>query len=639
MPRVLATNRLAIRNYNAAIAFDGSASLLTKTTPTGLNTGGSSLSFVTWAYLNTSNIYCIADLVAPVMGRRFSLGYSGGTCFFFSDGVNGANNLTLNDTQFQMIGTNRFVRLGWSLTSTAVSLYANGALVKTQSLGITMNSGTYSKLTFGATGTGLQPLLGSLTDAYFTNSAMTLTEFQADFFNATYPSNLASAWLMGEGAGTNIVDRIGTNNLTATSITWTANTPTKSRKRSMNANMVVNGDFEYGTGSAATSTSVLQWVGSNFMGWGAGAQSSVTGTVSYDTSKSFSGLQSIKVAVTAITGTLRGAFAANAHDNPAGTFSVANTDNSKIRVQPNTSYTFSARAWNNSATGSQVGNITLNDFTEAGVSIGQKLNLTTIGSGAWELLSGLFTTGTNASFVAMTLFAKGVTGETPIVWYDDVTIIPVYPEGRVPANGNLVKNFNFEVAPTFVAATTTANRFIDGTSGGSTSNGTYKWAIAGTVGTVAAQFDSSVFNQGLSSLKISTTATGSKIDVAQFRTESAANVVSFGIAAKANTSYTYSIAIKTSLVSGSASTGMRMQFIESDANDANKVTNTVVTGVVTTTGWTVYTSSFTTAATTTYIFPYLTIAGNDGAATLIMDAWFDDLYLAPTTNPGRVLIT
>ena len=38
-------------------------------------------------------------------------------------------------------------------------------------------------------------------------------------------------------------------------------------------------------------------------------------------------------------------------------------------------------------------------------------------------------------------------------------------------------------------------------------------------------------------------------------------------------------------------------------------------------------------------FVKMFVKGNTGAATLIMDAWFDDIYLAPTTNPGRVVIT
>lgn len=59
----------------------------------------------------------------------------------------------------------------------------------------------------------------------------------------------------------------------------------------------------------------------------------------------------------------------------------------------------------------------------------------------------------------------------------------------------------------------------------------------------------------------------------------------------------------------------------------------------TTTDWTFYTTTFTTGATTSYIVFDHRVYGHQGAATLIMDAWFDDIYLAKTTNPGRVVIT
>ena len=68
------------------------------------------------------------------------------------------------------------------------------------------------------------------------------------------------------------------------------------------------------------------------------------------------------------------------------------------------------------------------------------------------------------------------------------------------------------------------------------------------------------------------------------------------------------------------------------------VTN-VGTYVKTTTDWTLYTVTFTTAANTVYLAFDHRVYGHQGAATLIMDAWFDDIYLAPTTNPGRIAIT
>ncbi len=44
------------------------------------------------------------------------------------------------------------------------------------------------------------------------------------------------------------------------------------------------------------------------------------------------------------------------------------------------------------------------------------------------------------------------------------------------AGQNLLRNPGFEVAPSFIAATTTNNRFIEGNAAGSTTNDTYYWA-------------------------------------------------------------------------------------------------------------------------------------------------------------------
>lgn len=228
---VIASGRIENRTYAGSIIFDGATSELSKTTPTGLNTGTDPLSFVTWGYMSSSAIATFADLKSSTLSRRFVLGYTG-LCYMFSDGVNGTNSITLTDAQFGLIGLNRYVRLAWVVTTSSVSLYANGALVKTASLGVALNTAAYTTLLLGAGFSGpprIQLLNGRQTDAYFTNSALTAAEVLADYVDATYPANMASAWAMNELTGTDVIDRIGSNNLTGSAIVWTTDAPRKSR--------------------------------------------------------------------------------------------------------------------------------------------------------------------------------------------------------------------------------------------------------------------------------------------------------------------------------------------------------------------------------------------------------------------------
>lgn len=223
--------RPVIRPYTGSIEFNGTTSKLVKTTPTGLNTGSSALSFVSWVYPKTKGLQIVADLIAPTMGRRFALGDGGGSVFFFfSDGINANNNMTLSAAQyFAAFGFKKAVRCVWTVDATEAQFYADAVLIKTQSLGTPMNSGAYSSLTLGLSGSGTLGFGGWQNDAYFANQKMNLNAVRADYFNARRPSAAASAWMMNEGSGTNVADDLGSNSLTATDITWSTVLPTKAR--------------------------------------------------------------------------------------------------------------------------------------------------------------------------------------------------------------------------------------------------------------------------------------------------------------------------------------------------------------------------------------------------------------------------
>lgn len=212
-------------------------------------------------------------------------------------------------------------------------------------------------------------------------------------------------------------------------------------------------------------------------------------------------------------------------------------------------------------------------------------------------------------------------------------------KSRKAVNGNMVYNGDFEIAPVVNVPTTTGDRYVDGTAGGLSSAGhgvdIFGWYLWNYTTSYAAMFDTSVKRTGTASMKISTTATASTIGL---RISVPSLVQAFkknNIPVLPNTSYTASGWIKTSVVSGSATTGARFQFV-TNTGTSDVTTTTIVTGLVATQDWTYYTATFTTAATARFITPVLQIIGNDGAGTLIMDAWFDDIQLYPTTPTTRI---
>jgi len=209
-------------------------------------------------------------------------------------------------------------------------------------------------------------------------------------------------------------------------------------------------------------------------------------------------------------------------------------------------------------------------------------------------------------------------------------------KARLQVGGNLVPNGDFEYAPPFTAATTTTSRFIDGTAAGSSSNSLFGWVFTKS-GTASAQFDTSTVYSGKSSLKLSTLATASYIEV--FMPSNSGIIIGYfgktAIPVLPSTSYTYSFRMKTNVTSGSAG-GAQISFIDStgDGTTASRQTNS--TAVNTTTDWTLYTGNFTTAATARYLQVNPVLYGHTGAGTLIMDAWIDEIRIVPTTNTTRL---
>lgn len=223
--------------YNYSIRFNGVDSSLTKTSPTGINNGtNGSVSLAGWIYLTSNVLGTVAELhVNGGTSPSFGMGQQGGQYYVFSDRVNASNNRTISTAAFsQYIGVQRWAYVTYVLTSTTFGFYAGKtAVLSPAALGTAINAGTISSLFFGKGQTNaqidIQPLGAYLKDWRIFNGALTQTEIDALNDSQTIPSSSASHFGMDEGSGTSIVDDVGSNSLTATNITWSANLPCKAR--------------------------------------------------------------------------------------------------------------------------------------------------------------------------------------------------------------------------------------------------------------------------------------------------------------------------------------------------------------------------------------------------------------------------
>jgi hypothetical protein len=209
--------------------------------------------------------------------------------------------------------------------------------------------------------------------------------------------------------------------------------------------------------------------------------------------------------------------------------------------------------------------------------------------------------------------------------------VPSKTRGLV--GGNLVYNGSFEFAPPTNVAQTGSNKWIDGTSGGSSSNALFGWSLSSTTGTISTQFDSSNSHSGNFSVKTSTLATGSLVET-WCVPNSPSNIITYGIPCT-NQSYTLSAWMKTVANSGSASSAAHIFVNEYTGSGSYLSTATLVSGVTATTGWTQYAGTFTPVTGARYLVVGVGIKGNDGTGTLIMDAWYDNIELYPTVNTSR----
>jgi hypothetical protein len=209
-------------------------------------------------------------------------------------------------------------------------------------------------------------------------------------------------------------------------------------------------------------------------------------------------------------------------------------------------------------------------------------------------------------------------------------------EQRRTIDSNLVRNGDFEKVPPFTAVQTLgAARWVDGTSGGYASNDPSIWGWKSSGTNATARYDSTVARAGTHSMKLSLTGTGALASISSTSGTTVALASKWAIPLTPGISYTFSGWMKTNYISGDSAHGAQLALIILD-NSGNTLT-TVLAGsyVKVTQDWTFYTTTFTPAAGARYGVQDHRVYGHTGAATLLMDVWFDDIDIRPTTPLTR----
>lgn len=631
MPRNAATNRLVQRNYNAALAGNNC-----RTTTVGLNINTSGASCAFWYYPIAADGNVAASFEDSANSSVFRVNIESATRKLFtwttSGGVGRAHKptytISLNEWHYIV-----FTYANVDGANRRSTIYVDGVSIGTEtSAGLADTSSRFS-CSAGSTSR-------LVSDVRVFNYELSSDDVLKLYYENINPDIPVLNWLLTEGAGSSASDSSGNGwTGTITSAAWTGNTPMKARKL-INGNMVKNGDFEYAPPFTAATTTASRYIDgsaggsttNDLFGWAIESNGSAgTFSAQYDSSSPYAGSYSMKISTLAIAS----AISVRSIRNSSTTADILRNG---IPVTPNTTYNVSFVMRTNLVSGSATSGafLRINHFNSAGSSVtstdSTKVQTTT----GQTVYTFQLTTGTATTLLIPNMQVVGNDGAATLImdaYFDAISITPVYPEGRVPANGNLVKNFDFEVAPTFVAAQTTGVRWIDGTAAGSASNATYKWAIpsGGIAASANVMFDSTVVFSGSYSIKLSLLNTSGALTVAQTLNTSTPSASDFIYPVLPSTSYTLTARVRTNNSATNSAFVDARQF----SNGLTTITTTSTNKLSGTNDWTLVTATFTTNAAAAYVGILLrhNVPGN------VSEAWFDDIYLAPTTNPGRVVIT
>lgn len=216
---------------------------------------------------------------------------------------------------------------------------------------------------------------------------------------------------------------------------------------------------------------------------------------------------------------------------------------------------------------------------------------------------------------------------------------------------NKVKNGYFDTVPPFTAATTSNDRVVDGTAGGSATSvqpsfnkQKYVWKMnTYTTTSPSVQYENGGIKvTGIQCKERVNLTNGNRIypDL-----NDPLDIKNNLIPVLPNTSYTCTVKMKTLVANavGTPGTYGAMVNIYRHSGTAHLgtefITNTSNSDkIAVTTEWTTYTKTFTTSASTTYVNIYFGIFG-DASNYADMTAWFDDIRLDTTVPSSRTSST
>lgn len=649
MPRTLA------RDMKASLSFNGSTSKVSIPSVSGFPLmNNSALSVSGWVRsTSTAKQTIFSDGNSGTNAPSYQLGTISGNAFCFF--VRNDANTTLVPTALTAA---RYRTSEWNyITLTdnngVVRLYVNGVSDSTVAGGAWNYSRAGSVFTFNNSNFGgwqrltyVDPFFGNLADMVTHTRDLSAAEAASLYSTATVPTGSNLRYKLNEGAGTVANDSSGNvNHGTIAAGVFASETPTKARLP-VNPNLVYNGDFEYAPPFTAANTTLLRWIDgtaggsatNKLFGWFSFDQNAAGTAIRFDPTVSHSGTGSLKLSLA---------------DSSARSIQVfsESTPFKSIAVIPNTSYTFTYWMKTNTTSGDSAegANAVASERDSTGTFVIERAGTLVKTTTGWTQYTVTFTTSSNARYILIKLKNIGASGAGTLLqdaWFDDLDLRPTAPVTRSLTTrtrrlvGEMIENGDFEFWPGSTTSTINAARWVDGAGGLPVpGNSIYRWGLTNTSsGSVTSRFDTVNPFSGGQSMRLAVTATNSRVDVTPCLDVNVANnIKQFGIPVQPSTSYTGSYWMRTNYTSGSGSFGADVSFREATAAGALSTTNDG-TFVQTTTGWTKYTVTFTTASTTRFILPRLQILGTGGAANLIMDANFDNISLMPTITPTRAVV-
>lgn len=383
---------------------------------------------------------------------------------------------------------------------------------------------------------GASPFFGLMSTPIVCNAELTQSEVNDFVSKGIIPSSAFLHYSMGldGGAGTALVDAIGTNNATITGLTWNTWSPYQERRRVMPAKSALRLDGSSGYIPFGTHASYA--IGN--VGW-------LKGRFLLDKKQIDTSTANSRFILTLGDGTL----------NNFITIIVQNTTNAALSADTRSGGVSSVMTSEGSNAlglldGKEHEAILTWDVNGADLFLDGKRVASSSGdkrvaaltTGTPDLVSGRLNSGINARYATGEVsglaygnakltaqevydnyfFGKSLSSQVGAWECNDVGGPTVNVAGtgnaatiggtttwvkragnRRIANQNMIQNGDFETTPPFVAATNTSSRYIDGTSGGSTTNALAAWfLVLGSSVTGTANFDETVKRSNNASMKL-----------------------------------------------------------------------------------------------------------------------------------------